>query len=195
MIMPDEIYIGCMKGAWKARENARCVKMLGTCLRTKDGDIFFGYNGPPLGVGDCLDKHGGCPRENYDSGTHLEKCQAIHAEMRAILYCASTGIAVRGATLYCSFGIPCKDCMKEIIEVGIARLVVTRMTFYDELSKELLEDFKRIGGIVEVLDVIQCPTCYSLNVDGIGYQEFDTYVKCRDCGSNFIVETGVYVGD
>ena len=187
-----------MRKAWAARMHARCVKQLGTCLRTMDGRSFHGFNGPALNVDDCNKKHAMCPREGCSSGQELHKCQAVHAEMRGILYCAKFGIRVDGATLYCSFGIPCKDCMKEIIAVGISRLVVTRMTFYDELSKELLEDFKRIGGIVDVLNVVQCPSCHSLNADGDKdeeFEEFDSVVKCRDCGTKFVIGTETYVGD
>lgn len=46
----------------------------------------------------------------------------VHAEMEAILSCARSGIAVRGATLFTTT-FPCHNCAKHIIASGIERVV------------------------------------------------------------------------
>ena len=48
--------------------------------------------------------------------------RAVHAEMAAIVACARTGIALNGATLYCTT-FPCHNCAKHIINAGIERVV------------------------------------------------------------------------
>lgn len=192
-----------MRAAWESRHNARCVKKLGTYLVTSDGSMCVpGYNGVSEEVILCVDRYGKCPRENSKSGEDLYLCPSIHAEMEPILYFASAGIPTDNATLYCSFGVPCKDCMKTIIDSGIKTLVVTRMTFYDELSKQLLKDFQNSGGYFKVLDVVYCPDCYSLNVpedksehDGT-VDDGDKRCICNDCGNCFDVPIyKLYVGE
>jgi deoxycytidylate deaminase len=49
------------------------------------------------------------------------------------------GIKTKGASLYMSCGIPCKDCLKAIINSGVKEIVVTKITFYDMTSKFILE--------------------------------------------------------
>ena len=203
VIMNDYDY---MKIAWATRINAKCVKKLGTCLVTFDGDTIPGKNGTPQYVTECVVRYGRCPRENSLSGRDLHLCPSVHAEVEPIIECAKLGISTHGSTLYCSFGVPCKDCMKVIIQSDIERLVLTRMTFYDELSKQLLEDFKVIGEL-KILNVVQCPKCFSLNARKIKPHEKiyvavgveidrEKLLSCTDCNLTYTpVEDAVYVGD
>ncbi len=191
-----------MREAWRSRGKARCLsRQLGTCIVTTSGTIIIGYNGTPVDVPTCEERYGKCPRENSKSGEDLHLCPAIHAEVKPILTASRKMIGVEGGTLYCSFGIPCKDCMKSIMGAGISTIVVTRMTYYDELSKQLLKDFENSGGHFKVLDVAYCPDCNSLNVsedksehDG-NVEDGDVRRNCDDCGNYFdICEKRVYVG-
>jgi deoxycytidylate deaminase len=186
-----------MRIAWKNRLQATCVKKLGTILVSENKEYESdGYNGPPYIIGPCIEKYGKCPREGMKSGTNLHLCPAIHAEIKPILDFTVHGKSTTGSTLYCSFGVPCKDCMKTIIEAEIGRLVLVRQTFYDELSKQLLKDYQDSGGIVDILNVIQCPKCYSLNAEGFSTTKDGSVVRCSNCKSIYIKrDSEIHVGE
>ena len=78
--------------------------------------IGHGYNGFPRGVVDDKDRYAD-RSEKYP--------RVIHGEMNAIL---NTGVpmALEGSTLYVTMP-PCSDCAKVIIQVGIKRVVVSRI--------------------------------------------------------------------
>ena len=48
--------------------------------------------------------------------------RAVHAEMNALLNCASTGISPKGGTLFTT-AFPCHNCTRHIIAAGISRVV------------------------------------------------------------------------
>lgn len=101
--------------------------------------IATGYNGAPAGVISCKDR-GECLRreKNIASGTRQEICYAVHAEQNAIAQAAKIGIAVDGATLYCTHQ-PCVICSKMIINSGIRRIVY-KYGYPDEFSLKLLSE-------------------------------------------------------
>jgi deoxycytidylate deaminase len=101
-----------------AMKHATCTKKsIGAILSLDNAIISLGYNGPP----DSFRKYCiPCPRLNSPSGTDMDLCPAVHAEMRVIL---NAHRDVRGAIMYITCGLPCKDCMKEIIEAGIVKIV------------------------------------------------------------------------
>jgi dCMP deaminase len=73
--------------------------------------LALGYNGFPRGVADMDIR--------YQDRT-LKYPMVVHAEVNAIV---SAGHDLRGATLYCSTGVPCPDCMGVIIQAGIQTVV------------------------------------------------------------------------
>lgn len=190
-----------MGHAWFIRNLARCRKKLGTVLELRVGDEYryiVGYNGTPAEVDVCEP----CRKneEGFHSGEGLHLCPSVHAELRPILKAAKHGNAVKGGTLYCSFGIPCKDCLKELMIAGISEIVCVRDTYYDELSKEVFETWKK-NRKFRVLDVMYCPKCYSLDISNIDklhsimLKPGDVFVECAECHENYIVsKTQTYVG-
>jgi dCMP deaminase len=102
----------------------------GNCIKRKVGAVIVrdqqvvstGYNGTPRGITNCCE--GGCPRgaAMADSGTALSDCLGVHAEENAIIQAAAHGVAVKGATLYCTL-CPCSYCAKSIINAGIREVV------------------------------------------------------------------------
>ncbi len=98
-----------------------------------------GYNGAPAGLLTCKER-GECLRDklNVPSGTRTELCYAIHAEQNAILQAAKLGLAIDGATLYCTHQ-PCSVCAKMIINTGIRR-VVYQEGYPDEFSRKFFEE-------------------------------------------------------
>lgn len=83
-----------------------------------------------------------CPRQilGFKSGEGLDSCVAGHAERNSLINAARNGISTKGATLYMSCGIPCGDCLIEIINAGVLEIVVSSFDWYDEKSKYLLKN-------------------------------------------------------
>ena len=152
---------------WAARENARsstCISHpLGAVLVTRNGDIIDGWNGGPVDI-ECGTMFGHCPRKKIGagSGERMDLCIAVHAERRPLLIAASAGVKTNGSTLYAFCGIPCKDCMIELIAAGVKRIVCldddkfnrkTPTAYNFELSKKLADAAGMIIEMVKESDV------------------------------------------
>jgi dCMP deaminase len=117
-----------------------------TCLRRQVGAVLVrdkrllstGYNGAPRGTAHCLDV--GCLRDQLGvpSGERHELCRAIHAEQNAIIQAAVHGVAIEGATLYCTHR-PCILCAKMLINCGVKEIHFLE-GYPDELSSALFAE-------------------------------------------------------
>lgn len=149
MMMPldDRDY---MHLARLARDESTCSKkQLGCALvftRGRKGHVT-GFNGPPHPLERCAP----CPRL-LSHGTDLEKCRAVHAERQVLLLAAKFGFCAKDAVLYSYMGVPCKDCMLELIQAGVAEIVCLRETYHDELSKDILREWIAKGGKFRIYD-------------------------------------------
>lgn len=122
----------------------RVVASRSTCMRRQVGAVIVkgkrlltsGYNGAPQGLPHCSEV--GCLRNDraIPSGERHELCRGTHAEQNAIVQAALYGVAIEGATLYCTHQ-PCSGCTKMIINAGITRIVYLS-GYPDELAGELL---------------------------------------------------------
>ena len=147
--MEDDAYY--MRLARKAADCATCrKKQLGTVLVLRNGSTFIGYNGPPSYLGECSNP---CPRAESHSGTYLHLCPAIHAERLPILMAARLGICTTHSKLYSYMGVPCKDCLLELVAAGVSEIICIRETYYDELSKKILKAWISKGGKFRVVEV------------------------------------------
>ena len=104
---------------------ARLASLRGTCKRRQVGCILVdsnnhvvatGYNGVPKGFVHCLDNP--CKGADAPSGTRLNECKAVHAEMNALLQLTSVDTLTAYVTV-----TPCFDCAKLMIQSGINRVV------------------------------------------------------------------------
>lgn len=119
--------------------NSKCLsRHIGSILVKDKVIICSGYNGPPRGYKHCEGDI--CPRrlQGYGSGEGLHLCPAAHAERNTIVQAARLGIKVKDSVLYLNTGIPCKDCLIEIINAGITEVVCEDLDYYDHLSKDLV---------------------------------------------------------
>lgn len=117
-----------------------------TCLRRATGAVLVkdkrilatGYNGTPSGLAHCEEV--GCLREKrgIPSGSRHELCRGIHAEQNAVIQAAKHGIAMDGATAYCTHQ-PCVLCAKILLNAGVVDIVY-RDSYPDPLSEELLAE-------------------------------------------------------
>lgn len=93
-----------------------------TCDRKHVGSVIVqgphivsvGYNGSLAGLDHCIDV--GCDIED----NHCVR--VVHSEQNAICAAAKRGIALEGATIYCSLQ-PCWNCFKSIVSAGIKEIV------------------------------------------------------------------------
>ncbi len=137
--------------ARNAASNSTCAKKhLGCVLVLKNADVVIrGTNGPPQGLKKCDP----CPRLGSHNGTNLDKCRAVHAERQVILKAAHLGLSTCGSTLYSYMGVPCKDCLLELYQAGVAEIVVIKETYYYELSRDILKEWIDGGGEFRVADL------------------------------------------
>lgn len=125
---------------------ARQASTRSTCLRRQVGAVLVrghrilatGYNGAPRGVAHCLDV--GCLRDRLKvpSGERHELCRAIHAEQNAVIQAAIHGVAVEGATLYCTHQ-PCILCAKVLINAGVREIYFSE-GYPDEFAVAMCEE-------------------------------------------------------
>jgi dCMP deaminase len=125
------------------------------CIRAQVGSVIVdsnnkvkstGYNGTPSGVISCLEK-GFCYRKenNIQSGTMYETCQAIHAEMNAIIQ-AGEGLCREGSIYIFGHNQVCIMCKRFIIQAGI-RDIYLQKEEYSEILHFSIDDF--VGDLVK----------------------------------------------
>lgn len=118
---------------------ATCTRRHIGAVLVKDKRILAtGYNGTPAGLAHCDEV--GCLREQrgIPSGTQHELCRGIHAEQNAVIQAAKHGIAIDGATVYCTHQ-PCVLCAKILINAGV-KDIVYRESYPDALATEMLAE-------------------------------------------------------
>ena len=104
-------------------EKSTCGRNHVGCVMVKDGRVLVSaVNGQVAGSATCQDL-GGCIRERRQikSGTEAGLCYAVCAETRCVCEAARDGIALRGATVYCTHR-PCLICMKNLAVIGVDKI-------------------------------------------------------------------------
>lgn len=105
---------------------AEVVSSAGTCARRKVGCVLVnnlghilatGYNGPPRGFDHCSVIR--CPGANFESGTNLDACMAVHAEQNALLQCSNV------QDIYAAYvtATPCIHCIKLLLNTSCSILL------------------------------------------------------------------------
>ncbi len=101
----------------------------------------YGFNGFPRAIDD----------EVEDRHTRPEKYKwTEHAERNAIYNAARIGMPLKGCTIYVTH-LPCADCTRAIVQVGIRRVVVdadslenadfaSRWSEDDRITKDMLDE-------------------------------------------------------
>ena len=128
---------------------AHVVKRRSNCIRRDVAAVIVrnrriistGYNGTPSGIKNCFE--GGCPRcaSGAPSGEKLGECICAHAEENAIVQAAYYGVALNGATMYCTES-PCLLCAKMIVSAGIREVLFESPYRFNEQVAKL---FKTAG--------------------------------------------------
>ncbi len=139
----DELF---MEMAFTLTKRSSCLNsQMGAVLVTQDNDVIStGYNGSPARLPNCTDV-GSCRRRedpDYESGKNLHLCNAVHAEINAILLAAKNGHSTKGAKLYCTHQ-PCKECAKQIVNSGIEEVIFSQSYPNNDESIKIMQH----GGI------------------------------------------------
>lgn len=89
----------------------------------------------------------------------IEFGRSVHAEMAAIADAAKRGIAIAGATMYCTT-FPCHICARHIVASGICRLV-----YIEPYPKSKTEDFYSDSVILD-------PSDWKKTTDRVSFESF-----------------------
>jgi dCMP deaminase len=141
--------------ALNVAESSKCLSRKIGAILVKDNIVICdGYNGPPRGMSHCNERYHHdngetiisettCPRilAGYKSGQGLHLCVAGHAERNCLNNAARLGIRTKDCKIYMNCPVPCKDCLIELINAGIEEIICTGFIYYDEMSKEILNDY------------------------------------------------------
>lgn len=132
-----------LKMAKDLSEMSHCVSRQVGALIVKDGRILSsGINGTPQGEINCDDIF----TSDFDPIDHRQWSDdhEIHGEQNSLLFAARYGISVDGATMYCTLQ-PCNQCIKNIMQSGIKRIVFSQ--YYDrvENTTEIVKRLNNLG--------------------------------------------------
>lgn len=110
----DEYFMGiALLSAMRSKDPSTQV---GACIVNQDKRILsMGYNGMPRCCSD--DEY---PWGNNDSALDSKYLYVCHAELNAILNCASGSVS--GCSVYTTL-FPCNECAKAIIQSGIKEVI------------------------------------------------------------------------
>lgn len=124
-------------------EESKCISLrVGAVIVKDDRIISMGYNGTVNGSINCNKAFG----KEFDSEHHSEWSDSheIHAEMNALMFAAKYGVSVNDCTLYCTHE-PCDQCLKNIIQSGIERIV-----YLIPYKKEKCKSKYRFDGSIKI---------------------------------------------
>jgi len=128
-----------MQMAEELAQSSRCGRNHVGCVMVRDGKVLVSaVNGQVEGATSCAEI-GGCLREIHKipSGTSAGFCNAVCAETRCVCEAARDGIALKGATVYCTH-MPCIICMKNLAVIGVDT-VYYKNGYPDKHSKAIAE--------------------------------------------------------
>ena len=141
----DEYFMG---KAENISLEATCKKrQIGCVLVSKEG-VVLGANGAPENIGACKT----CSRMDAESGTQLEHCYALHAEVKVLASCARRGLSTKGGVIYLYGAMPCKNCLMALIEAGVKEIVCNSRVYYGTLSEEIFNRWICAGGKLKWMD-------------------------------------------
>lgn len=111
---------------------------VGACIVNSENKVLsVGYNGLTMGMNDDLFDWSSSG-EKTGIKKYIKDYYVVHAERNAILNYRGSLEDLKGSTLYVTW-FPCTECTKEIIQVGIKKVIYLRM-----YSKKELVDISKI---------------------------------------------------
>lgn len=175
--MNPQVFMDCARAF--ARQS-KCVSIqVGAVVVKEDHIISHGYNGTASGQVNCCDLHSVKVRPDmWRCESHFQQGELrridklfltpegraehnafstayeIHAEMNAIIFAAKHGLAINGATMYCTLS-PCTECTKNIAQSGIVEVVYDNV--YDKNPENWKDAFTKAGiKITHISEKVKC---------------------------------------
>ncbi len=117
---------------------AYAVSLRGSCVRRQVGAVFVdkdnailstGYNGKAADLTNCADKP--CSGAHAGSGSNLDSCEAVHAEINALMRCKDLA-SLHTVYVTCS---PCVHCVTILLNTPAKRIVFTEEYAHNSESK------------------------------------------------------------
>ncbi len=133
----DEYFFEIMETVAK---RATCGRGRCGAVITKNNHILAtGYVGSPPGLAHCDDVGHLMIKTKHPDGIEREHCiRTTHAEQNAIAQAAKNGIRLEGATIYIKME-PCYSCAKQIISVGIKKIVCQNKYHAGQETRKMLK--------------------------------------------------------
>jgi len=122
-------------------QRSTCVRRAVGCVMINDrGHVLAtGYNGVATGLVHCTEAR--CPGADLVSGTGLSACEAVHAEVNAIIQCKNV---FEIDTLYSTTSM-CVNCAKLVMSTSCKRIV-----FLHKYTQEGADNLLEQRGIQQV---------------------------------------------
>ncbi len=129
--------------AMHAATRASCARRRVGCvlINSYDHVLSTGMNGPDTGAVNCTTVP--CPGAGSKSGENLNACEAIHAEVNALLQCRN----VQEITTAYVTTSPCIECTKALLNTSCRRIVY--LTKYADGHDEAIARWRKRGRIIE----------------------------------------------
>jgi len=127
-----------------AAKRSTCSRRQVGCVLVDESNhvLSTGYNGVPKNMSHCIDIP--CKGANAKSGTELESCNAIHAEINAIAHCTNPKL-IHSAYISVS---PCIHCLKALLATPCQNLYFAeKYSHWEALELWILDgrNFKTIN--------------------------------------------------
>ena len=117
---------------------------VGACIVTDDNKVLsVGYNGLTNGMSDD-EFYWNSIGEKTGELDKIKDYFVVHAERNAILNYRGSLSDFKGSTLYVTW-FPCVECTKEIIQVGIKKIIYLRMYSKKELVSLSMKMLEKAG--------------------------------------------------
>lgn len=124
---------------------------IGAIIVGPDNEVrSTGYNSFPRGINDDLDERQERPEKYF---------WFEHGERNAIFNAARHGVSLKGCRMFLNCGVPCSDCARAIIQVGIIEVIVPQFESvtssvnrqkWSDSAKRSLQMFEEAGVVVRV---------------------------------------------
>ena len=122
-----------LRMAYLASSRATCIRRKVGCVLvdSKNHVVSMGYNGVPTKFDHCIEDVP-CMGATAPSGTALDECWAVHAEVNAFLHLTSQDELTAYLTV-----CPCISCAKMICNSNVKRVVAMEWYAQPEITEML----------------------------------------------------------
>ena len=119
-----------LRMAYLASSRATCIRRKVGCVLvdSKNHVVSMGYNGVPTKFDHCMEDVP-CMGATAPSGTALDECMAVHAEVNAFLHLTSEDKLTAYLTV-----CPCISCTKMICNSNVTRVVAGEWYAHPEIT-------------------------------------------------------------